>query len=165
MFEKLFPKWGKSHNKPELTQNIEDAAVIEQCFTYIYSQQRGQKINLEDYFSGKMNGTYKTLVLTDNGRANVDKCMLYKEIATLMKMLSGRHAPPSDDMYILRFNCCPEKVVAAIINDQFHTTIIEAYDYLDLWRQQNNQSYEPVQIFSNPHVRSQQGELGVNRPK
>jgi hypothetical protein len=108
MFE-IFSIWWKGQQNPEQAKNVETTSAPQECFTYVYSLKRGEKLNLDDYFTGKKNNEYKTLISTENGRADVDKCVLYADLSILMKMLSSRHSVPPADLYILRFNCMSKR--------------------------------------------------------
>lgn len=152
MFDLLFSLW-KSPLKDEPAKKIEEHPQAQVCYTYVYSFNPNP-INILDYFSGGKNEYYKKLIATDNGRADIDKCLLYADLSKLMKTLTTRHSPPPPDLHILHFDCAPEKVIEAIKNGQFHTRIIEAYTFMDLWRHQENPKL-PLSSIINPHHENQ----------
>lgn len=147
--------------KSEPVKKAETATLPQECFTYIYSLQPGQKINLDDYFSGKKNEDYQKLVATENSRSDRTKCSLYDTLTSLMKVLNAQKSPPPIGSHILRFNCDSEKVIEAIKSGQFHTTIVEAYDYFDFCRRQKNPA-APLSAIPNPNCKSQEPETQQN---
>ncbi len=151
MFE-IFSLWFRGQQKAEPPKTPKNEANPNECFTYVCSSKKEQKINLEDYYVGNKNDYYKTLVSTDNGRSDVDKCLLYAQLPKLLKILASRHSSPSGDVYILRFNCSPDKVIEAIKSNSFHLTLVEAYDYFDIWKRQNIDAKLPIKTFPNNHL-------------
>lgn len=97
-----------------------------ESFTYLLPPSVGKDIDIEAYFSGKMDEEFRARALRVPNIPIYMSCSIYPTLEALMNFLSSQCTPPSDKTYILRLGFDSDTVAKLIKANNFHSAIKSA---------------------------------------